>query len=88
VAALPGLAVDLSTVQSNIVNVDVAGLGIDAATFAKHLRESNVRGLPGMGTNVRFVTYRGISRVDVEAAADAVAALVAAQPWTDRQRSG
>ena len=82
VAALPGLAVDLSTVQSNIVNVDVGGLGVDAAAFAARLRERNVRGLPGMGTNVRFVTYRGISRADVEAAADAIAALVAAHPWT------
>jgi len=88
VAALPGLAVDLSTVQSNIVNVDVGGLGIDAATFASHLRDRGVRGLPGMGTTVRFVTYRGISRGDIETAADAVAALAAARPWTDRQRSG
>ena len=62
-AAVPGLRVDLSTVQSNIVNLDVGALGIDAATFAAHLRERGVRGLPGMGTNVRFVTYRGISRV-------------------------
>jgi hypothetical protein len=36
-----------------------------------------------MGTNVRFVTYRGVTRSDVETAADAVAALVAAHPWTD-----
>jgi threonine aldolase len=84
VAAVPGLAVDLSTVQSNIVNVDAGGLGIDAATFAAHLRERGVRGLPGMGTNVRFVTYRGVTRSDVETAADAIAALVAAHPWTDR----
>jgi hypothetical protein len=37
-----------------------------------------------MGTNVRFVTYRGVSRADVETAAGAVAALAAAQPWTRR----
>jgi threonine aldolase len=81
VAALDGVGVDLSTVQSNIVNVDVGGLGIDAAAFASHLRERGVRGLPGMGTNVRFVTYRGITRADVNTAADAIAALVAARPW-------
>jgi threonine aldolase len=83
VAAVPGLNVDLSTVQSNIVNVDVGGLGVDAATFAARLRERGVRGLPGMGTNVRFVTYRGITRADVEQSADTIAALVAAHPWTD-----
>jgi threonine aldolase len=82
-AAVPGLGVDLSTVQSNIVNVDVGALGIDAVSFASHLRERGVRGLPGMDTTVRFVTYRGISRGDVETAADAVAALVAARPWTN-----
>src|SRR5512137_461874 len=38
-ADLPGLGVDLSTVQSNIVNVDVGGVGADAATFAARLRE-------------------------------------------------
>jgi threonine aldolase len=81
VAALPGVAVDLSTVQSNIVNVDVARLGIDAAAFAAHLRKRDVRGLPGPGTNVRFVTYRGISRADVDVAADAIATLVVEQPW-------
>jgi threonine aldolase len=80
-AAVPGLGVDLSTVQSNIVNVDVRALGIDAATFVAGLHARGVRGLPGMGTNVRFVTYRGITRADVEQAADAVAALVASHPW-------
>jgi threonine aldolase len=81
IAALDGIGVDLSTVQSNIVNVDVGGLGIDAAAFASHLRERGVRGLPGMETNVRFVTYRGITRADVNTAADAIVALVAARPW-------
>jgi threonine aldolase len=81
-AKVPGLGVDLSTVQTNIVNVDVQGLGIDAATFAAHLREMGVRGLPGMATNVRFVTYRNISRQDVEQAAQAVRALVSTHPWT------
>jgi len=81
-AKVPGLGVDLSTVQTNIVNVDVRGLGIDAATFAAHLREMGVRGLPGMATNVRFVTYRNISRQDVEQAAQAVRTLVSTHPWT------
>jgi threonine aldolase len=80
-AKVPGLGVDLSTVQSNILNVDVRGLGIDAAAFAGHLHALGVRGLPGMGTNVRFVTYRNISRQDVEQAAQAVRTLVATRPW-------
>lgn len=82
IATVPGLGVDLATVQSNIINVDVRALGIDAAAFAAHLRELGVRGLPGTGTIVRFVTYRNISRQDVELAAQAIAAVVAAHPWT------
>ena len=81
VAAIPGLHVDLMAVQSNIVNLDVKGLGIDAATFAAHLREQDVRGLPGMGSVVRFVTYRGITRPDIERAIEAVSKTAAARPW-------
>jgi len=81
IAPIAGLHVDLHAVQSNIVNLDVAGLGIDAGTFTGHLRARDVRGLPGMGTIVRFVTYRGITRQDVERAAIAVREAVAARPW-------
>jgi threonine aldolase len=81
-APAPGLSVDLSTVQSNIVNLDVRGLDVDAVTFAENLLELGVRGLPGMGTVLRFVTYRGISRQDVEEAVMAVRAVAASRPWT------
>ncbi len=80
-AVLPGVRVDLETVQSNMVNLDVRDLGIDAATFARHLDALGVRGLPGLGTIVRFVMYRGISEADVIAAAEAVKQVVAARPW-------
>ena len=81
VAAIPGLAIDLETVQSNIVNVDVKGLGIDAATFAKPLDARKVRGLPGMETQIRFVTYRGITTADIEQAVAVVQEVVAAKAW-------
>ena len=78
---VPGLGIDLETVQSNMVNVDVAGLGLDAATFARTLDGFGVRGLPGMGSVVRFVTYRGITRDDIERAAAAVRQVVAERAW-------
>ena len=78
---MDGLFVDLESVQSNIINVDVGGLGIDAATFAAHLDEQRVRGLPGLGTVVRFVTYRGIAREDIDEAIQAVRGVVATRPW-------
>lgn len=76
-----GLNVDLDSVQSNIINLEVAGLGIDAATFARHLDRKQVRGLPGLGTVVRFVTYRGITRSDIQEALEAVLELVGEKPW-------
>jgi threonine aldolase len=81
VAAIEGLSVDLESVQSNIINLDVGGLGIDAATFASHLESLGVRGLPGMGTVVRFVTYRGISRADILQSVSTVDRLIGNRPW-------
>lgn len=81
VASMEGLEVDLESVQSNIVNLDVGGLGINAETFAFHLAKENVRGLPGLGSVVRFVTYRGITRDGIEAAVAAISLVLQAQPW-------
>lgn len=78
---VPGLEIDMESVQTDIVNLEVKGLGIDAATFARHLSAGRVRGLPGMGTIVRFVTYRGITRDDVQQAAAIVREMVAQRPW-------
>jgi threonine aldolase len=80
-AAVPGLHVDLLSVQSNMVNLDVSGLGIDAAAFAQYLEAAGVRGLPGMGSVIRFVTYRGVTREQIDRAIAAVRAVVAAKPW-------
>lgn len=82
-AGMPGLAINLESVQTDIINVDVKGLGIDAATFAKHLDARGVRGLPGMGSFIRFVTYRNISRADAEKAADVIGEMLAALPWRE-----
>lgn len=81
VATMEGLSVDLESVQSNMVNVDVAGLGIDAAAFASHLARAGVRGLPGLGSVLRFVTYRGISREDMHRSLSVIADLLEARPW-------
>ncbi|MFH1763529.1 MAG: GntG family PLP-dependent aldolase [Gemmatimonadota bacterium] len=83
VAGMEGLSVDLESVQSNIVNLDVAALGIDAVTFATHLDPLGVRGLPGMGTVVRFVTYRNISREDVQRSVSVISEMVEARPWEE-----
>jgi threonine aldolase len=80
-AGVPGLSINLESVQTDIVNVDVRNLCRDAATFARHLDARGVRGLPGMGTVIRFVTYRNITRDDVERAAGVIRELVQERPW-------
>ena len=82
VDAMDGLAVDLDSVQSNLVNVDVSSLGMDAAAFAAHLDPQGVRGLPGLANTVRFVTYRNISREDIDRAVSVIREMMAEQPWS------
>jgi threonine aldolase len=81
VAAMEGLHVDLESVQSNIINLDVGGLDIDAVTFSAHLDPLEVRGLAGMGDIVRFVTYRDITREDIVRAVAVIREMVALKPW-------
>jgi threonine aldolase len=82
ISDVPGLSIDLGTVQTNIVNVDVGGLGIDASIFATDLGDRGVRGLPGLGNILRFVTYRNISRADVVEAARIIREVATERPWT------
>lgn len=80
-ASVPGLEINLESVQTDIVKVDVKGLGMDAAAFARNLDSRGVRGLPGPGTVIRFVTYRNIRRADVDRAAAIIRETVASHPW-------
>jgi threonine aldolase len=82
VDSMDGLAVNLDSVQSNIVNLDVSSLGLDAATFAASLDPRGVRGLPGLGDIVRFVTYRGITREDIDRAVSEIREMVELRPWS------
>jgi threonine aldolase len=82
-ARVPGLAIDLRSVQTNIVNVDTSGLGVDAATFNTHAIARGVRGLPRMGSRLRLVTYRGITRTDVDRAIAVLTAVAGERPWRE-----
>jgi threonine aldolase len=81
VTAMDGLSVDLRSVESNIINVDVAGLGMDASTFASHLDPRGVRGLPGLGSVIRFVTYRDLTGADIDRSLEIIGEMMAEEPW-------
>lgn len=68
IAALPGLSIDLSGVQSNIVIFDVSGTGMNADQFVDALggRDVLVSSVGPMA--VRFVCHRHVNSGDVKAA--------------------
>ncbi|MGI5836961.1 MAG: low-specificity L-threonine aldolase, partial [Chloroflexota bacterium] len=69
VAEIPGLKVDLSTVQTNIVMVDVEREGLTGGDFTARMKERGVLvSYTGGGNRVRLVTHWGITREDVEKA--------------------
>jgi threonine aldolase len=76
-AALPGLGIDLASVQTNIVAVDVSALGMTAEQFVARLAEYGVLAYPRPPSKVRFVTHRLIGDSEIEQAAHAVESTVA-----------
>jgi threonine aldolase len=70
---MPGIQIDLATVQSNIVRFDVAGLGFSTSAFAEKLRGRGVRVSGGAGPGgVRMVLHRHIDDAAVEEALSAI----------------
>jgi threonine aldolase len=70
-AILPGLHVDLDTVQTNIVLVDTGGPAADA--LLERLAARGVLGFRRSDSRLRFVTHRLIADADVSRAIAAVA---------------
>lgn len=78
IATLPGVRLDLSTVQTNIVVVELVREDISAAQFIARMGELGVKTTPFGANLVRMVTHHGISRGDVERAIQAARKVLAA----------
>ena len=65
-AKIEGITVDLRTVQTNIVHLDIAGLGTSSEEFISMLKTQGVLALTRGKTKVRMVTHRGIEREHIE----------------------
>lgn len=76
-AELPGVGLDLASVQTNIVIFDVADSGRSAGEVSERLRDRGVLMVPFGPTTLRAVTHLHITREAVEQAAEAIAAVVA-----------
>ncbi|MEM1606756.1 MAG: low-specificity L-threonine aldolase [Candidatus Bathyarchaeia archaeon] len=68
IVKIDGLYVDLNRVQTNIVLVDVSGLGVDANTFIAELKKRGLLASYHSKTIVRMVTHYGIVREHIEKA--------------------
>jgi threonine aldolase len=85
-AKIPGLDVDLSKVQTNMVYVGTTGTGLPALEMVKRLEAAGVWTLDESPWKLRFVTHLDLQEGDVEEAAQIVAQVVerAADPAAAR----
>ncbi len=77
-AALPGLAIDLGTVQTNMVFVGTKGTGMPAAELVERLGAEGVLCLDEARWSVRFVTHLDVDDGDIEETLAVVARALAA----------
>jgi threonine aldolase len=76
ISVLDMLKIDLSTVQTNIVVVDIAGTGLGELDFQARAREKGLA-ISTFGPHlVRLVTHYGISAADVERAVSIIEDIV------------
>ena len=75
-ADIDGIIVDLETIQTNMVNIDLQESGMDTFQFLPKLTEYNILGLPRPPTKVRLVTHYGISEEDIYATIKAIKEIV------------
>jgi len=61
-----GYAIDLATVQTNIVAFATDGLKIDAPTLVARLKDEGVRAGAPAARRIRMVTHFGIERADID----------------------
>ena len=76
---VPGVKLDMTTVQTNILVFDVSGTGIAAQDFSKRLGERNVLAGAVNKELMRFVTHCDVSRADCQQALDAVESVCGAR---------
>ena len=75
VATIQGIAIDPSSVRTNIVIFDVSGTGKTAAEICARLKEKGVLAIGISDTQVRMVTHLDVSREQIDATVSILRAL-------------
>ncbi len=68
IAGTPGLSIDLSRVQTNIVYIDISDNGLTAEELVKQLADRGIKILQVAPKRLRAVTHYGISAEDIDLA--------------------
>jgi threonine aldolase len=71
-AAIDGIAINPSEVETNILFFDISGTGLDNDTFVGGLKSRGVLVLPNEPGRIRMVTHHDVDRPDCERALKAV----------------
>lgn len=83
-AEIPGLNIDLASVQSNIVLINVDSASMSAAEFADRLKAEGIRVSNYDTRGLRMVTHYQVSRADIETTIAAAARVMATLPLASR----
>lgn len=75
VAEIPGIAIDVETVETNIVIVDISGTGKTAGEIVGGLKENGILAI-GFGSKIRFVTHCDVSGRDIDQTIESLAAFL------------
>lgn len=75
-AQIPGITIDLETVQTNIVVMDVGGTGHDAASFLALLAARGVKAGNFGGSRVRMVTHKDVGDRQIQEVVDILSRLL------------
>jgi threonine aldolase len=77
-SGIPGIAIDPSAIETNIVFFDVAGTGLSGQELVDALRQRGTRvGARWRDTVIRAVTHRDVGPADIETAARQIREIVA-----------
>lgn len=79
VAGIEGLSIDLSTVQTNIIKMDVSGTGLTAHEFQRDIAPRGVLVHLMSATEIRLVTHKDVDLQQVLQAAELIADFVSSR---------
>ncbi len=74
---LPGVSVDLATVQTNIVNLEVRREDVDAQSLCHALDAYDILAIPRSDVEIRLVTHKNVNDEDTERVCQALREVLA-----------